>query len=823
MWSLWLIWVCLEHSSGLLSHVQNYEVVRPQRRQDRRTRSLRVNQVRTPYLNCFISLQIYPDRVQYDLTIEGRNHTIHLEKNWNLLSENYTETFYSGDGERVTVSPTEEFCFYHGHVQNQADSSVSVGICSGISGFLRVGPQLYLIQPLGRTDREEHAVYKQEQLKVGGYGSASSSATTPCDQDRMPQPAALLKSRSWNSERLAGPQRFVELFVVADNTEYQRYGKETSSRVLGAVNHVDKLYRSLNIRIVLVGLEVWSYRDHISVDPKPETTLDNFLAWRRSDLLQKTKHDNAQFVTGRIFDNDTVGLANKFAMCTENSGGVNQDHQENPLGLASTIAHEMGHNFGLSHDAAGCVCGPTSSSNCVMTERLRLGGQVFPEFFSGCSVRQLSEFMERAQPGCLHRPVSVRTVAVGPLCGNALLDPGEECDCGTEEECASPCCDAATCRLTEGAQCAEGQCCESCQIRASGSVCRKSSGVCDLPEHCTGESPECPEDSFQMNGLPCSNQAPGFCYDGRCPTREQHCWRLFGDGAAVGPDLCFNLNKRGEEGANCGRDQSGFVPCAAADVKCGSTFCVGGGESITGKRAGYTVFGLECKLTVENDRTRSIDMVPNGTKCGPSNVCLGSRCVDVSVYGNKEDCAKKCSNNGVCDHRNRCHCDPGWAPPNCSTKYTGVPPPGPNVTAAAACAASSCLLVVVMVTAGLMRCRRSSSTRRRKVKSAPRKLNPVFRDRPEISRPTLLESTASQACSLLVVAPQVDPARPSPNSLNHQAPGPLQPPQAPAAGPSAPETQQIQGVKAGPPPVPRTKPTPPPPRRPARPGLHRPT
>lgn len=28
--------------------------------------------------------------------------------------------------------------------------------------------------------------------------------------------------------------------------------------------------------------------------------------------------------SGKDFDGDTVGLANKFAMCTENSGGVNQ-------------------------------------------------------------------------------------------------------------------------------------------------------------------------------------------------------------------------------------------------------------------------------------------------------------------------------------------------------------------------------------------------------------------------------------------------------------------------------------------------------------------
>lgn len=26
----------------------------------------------------------------------------------------------------------QEHCFYHGHVQGEADSSVSVGICSGI-------------------------------------------------------------------------------------------------------------------------------------------------------------------------------------------------------------------------------------------------------------------------------------------------------------------------------------------------------------------------------------------------------------------------------------------------------------------------------------------------------------------------------------------------------------------------------------------------------------------------------------------------------------------------------------------------------------------
>ncbi|XP_037836948.1 zinc metalloproteinase-disintegrin-like 8 isoform X2 [Kryptolebias marmoratus] len=853
MFPLWLFWAGLELSSGLLSHAQNYEVVRPRRRPERRTRSL----------------QIYPDEVQYDLTVGGRNLTVQLEKNWNLLGENYTETYYSEDGKRVTTTPTQEFCFYHGRVAGEADSSVSVGICSGLSGFLTVRQQLYRIEPLGRTDGEEHAVYKQERPKVSGRPGSGSRTSRLYDQNQNPQPAGLLGSSSSKTKRLSAPQRFVELFVVADNTEYQRYGEQTTSRILGVVNHIDKLYRALNIRVILVGLEVWSYRDYISVDPKPETTLDHFLAWRKADLLPRVKHDNAQFVTGRVFGNDTVGLANKFAMCTENSGGVNQDHQENLLGLASTVAHEMGHNLGLSHDAAGCVCGPMGSSDCVMTEKLRPEGQAFPEFFSGCSEQQLSDFMERAQPGCLHRPVSVRTVAPGPSCGNALLDPGEDCDCGTEEECQNPCCDATTCRLTAGSQCADGLCCESCQVKASGSVCRESAGVCDLPEFCTGQSPECPEDSFQMNGEPCLDQA-GFCYNGRCPTREQHCWRLFGEGAKVGPDLCFNLNKRGEEDANCGRGQSGVLPCSAADVKCGSAFCVGGGESITGKRSGYTVFSLECKLSVENDRTRNIDMVPNGTKCGPNKVCLGSRCVDVSVYGRKEDCAKKCNNNGVCDHRKLCHCDAGWAPPNCDTKYSDLPP-AQNVAAAAVAAALSSLLVMALLIAGLMCCRRSSyARRRRRTTSPPGRLTPTFqrtgvRDRPEISQPTLMESTANQACSPLVVpvsprtpAPQIKPVPPlkplppankpqvkgvrtspppepgvkltpppEPRVKLTRAPEPPVKPSPPPEPPVKPSPPPESRVKLTPPPDPRVKLTPapgppPPPRRPAKPGPLRP-
>ena len=58
-----------------------------------------------------------------------------------------------------------------------------------------------------------------------------------------------------------------------------------------------QLYRSLGIRVMLVGLEIWTYGDQIEVSPDPNITLERFMAWRQQTLLPRIKHDNAQFIT----------------------------------------------------------------------------------------------------------------------------------------------------------------------------------------------------------------------------------------------------------------------------------------------------------------------------------------------------------------------------------------------------------------------------------------------------------------------------------------------------------------------------------------------
>ncbi|XP_054546335.1 disintegrin and metalloproteinase domain-containing protein 8 [Talpa occidentalis] len=655
LWLLGALWLQVTAPSTALPPGQQFQVVRPLRLPEPRARRALPSHA-----------GLYPESVSYVLGARGHNFTLHLRKNRDLLGSGYVETYTAANGSQVAEQPPlQDHCFYQGHVEGHPHSAASMSTCAGLRGFFQAGPAAHLIEPLdGAGEAGPHALYEAEQLPptLGTCGVSDASL----EHVLGPRISAALRPRPTHS--VTAPQNwpppretgYVELYVVVDKAAFQVSGSRAAvrQRVLDVVNHVDKLYRELNLRVVLVGLEIWNDRNRIDVSPDPSATLDNFLAWRARDLVGRHQHDNVQLVTGIDFEGSTVGLARVSTMCSGASGAVNQDHHRHPMGVASTMAHEMGHNLGMDHDqnVQGCYCPvPTEDGGCVMSATL---SPKFPRRFSHCSRADLETFVEKSPASCLGNPPDPGRLVGGPVCGNQFLERGEQCDCGTPQECRNPCCNATTCQLAEGAECAQGACCQHCKVKPPGEPCRAARDTCDLEEFCDGQQPACPEDVFQENGKPC----PGsYCYEGGCPTLAGRCRDLWGPGARAAAESCYRYSIL--PGCSGGTSSGGAG-------RCGVLFCEGG-QRPQGRSS--------CTLTVASDSCQALGLddaayepVPEGTRCGEDKVCWRGQCRDLQVY--RRSCSSGCSHHGVCNHKGQCHCQPGWAPPDCAQQLTHTRP-----------------------------------------------------------------------------------------------------------------------------------------------------
>lgn len=103
---------------------------------------------------------------------------------------------------------------------------------------------------------------------------------------------------------------------------------------------------------------------------------------------------------------------------------------------------------------------------------------------------------------CLIDASSAKHTISLQMCGNGIVEDGEDCDPG--QGVNSSCCDAKTCKFKAGAVCdpMSSPCCTGqCTFAPSTQVCRPQKDAnCDQPEMCTGNSSACPADVFSPNG-----------------------------------------------------------------------------------------------------------------------------------------------------------------------------------------------------------------------------------------------------------------------------------------------------------------------------------
>ncbi|XP_029172286.1 uncharacterized protein LOC114941461 [Nylanderia fulva] len=627
----------------------------------------------------------HADVLTVGFNVDGVERVLDLRLNTDLIPVGYQQRHQHRGTYKVHTPSKVELCHYQGSVRDISDSWVALSTCRGLRGVIFDGENLHYIHPEDENLDSSHYLYKHSDLIANntcGYEGTPPHHVLSRDHREIKRPsrhkrAAEIIRGPYNANRQS---RYVELVLVIDKKEYMALDEnldKVHQHCKDIANIINALYMPLNVFIALVGVQVWSESDEINLSPNGDATLSNFLRYRREKLVQDIPNDNAQLLTRITFENGVVGKALKGPICTyEFSGGVSMDHS-NVVGLvAATVAHEMGHNFGMEHDGPDCGC---PEEKCIMASS---SGSSGPTHWSTCSLEHLAIAFEHGMDYCLRN--KPQKLFDSPICGNGFVESGEQCDCGLKENCDNPCCNVTTCMLHSNASCATGECCDlkTCRPKSAGTECRSAEHECDLPEYCTGQSEYCPADVFKMDGEGCS-VGQAFCYQGSCRTHDDQCKLLWGPTGWSSDAQCYDMNNRGTKNGNCGynRIDASFVKCNNGNVLCGMLHCKHlnerlefGMESVATLSHSFINNGgkiIACRSAIVDLGLNEVDpgLAPDGAKCAPGKMCVNQKCMSVSdlrasVSGGK-GCPNNCNGNGVCNSLGHCHCNRGFRPPDC--------------------------------------------------------------------------------------------------------------------------------------------------------------
>ncbi|CAO2629486.1 Disintegrin and metalloproteinase domain-containing protein 1 [Lemmus lemmus] len=298
--------------------------------------------------------------------------------------------------------------------------------------------------------------------------------------------------------------------------------------------------------------------------------------------------------------------------------------------------------------------------------------------FSNCSSDDFYRFLHDHRGACLlNKPWHQSRKLRAALCGNGVVEESEECDCGSACD-SHPCCEP-TCTLRDGAECSDGLCCYNCNLRKKGALCRPVEDVCDLPEFCDGHSQECPVNSYKQDGTLCDRIY--YCSGGWCRNPDKQCTKIYGYPARSAPDDCYILmNTKGNRFGNCGHltaADSGYEACSDEDIFCGKLVCTDV-SYLPQVRPLHTLLQVPygdnwCWSMDAYNTTDVLDFgdVQDGTSCAPNKVCMESLCTDHTVLQYDCEPEEMCHGKGVCNNLRHCHCEDGFAPPDCSSPGNG--------------------------------------------------------------------------------------------------------------------------------------------------------
>jgi len=276
----------------------------------------------------------------------------------------------------------------------------------------------------------------------------------------MMWPTLSTKKLDTNNTQIYHSNKYAcDMLISFDDTLWFEGRKNMSKLVNIAKHYVDELNEKFvsqiftdefqqlyfNLARVQVSMGLCEGVDS-NCEENPEGFLKQFE--RMINPKQNSEFCIAILLTDRNFHKNISGYSFMGQACNDqnNSGFVSFVGKTQFEATSFVLAHEVAHLFGAKHDQ------DHGKEDCIDNQFIMNNVSIPPKgdaTFSVCSKhdikKRLNELLERKN--CFQyqrKPLEIS------LCGNGIIEPGEECDCGTETyECGNPCCYPANIPLEE--------------------------------------------------------------------------------------------------------------------------------------------------------------------------------------------------------------------------------------------------------------------------------------------------------------------------------------------------------------------------------------
>lgn len=278
---------------------------------------------------------------------------------------------------RTGFSTKKRCCYFTGMVINEIPSSVVADVCFGFNvvvqsadGVLRIvskADKSYIHHTWFETEKY---AFTSRQRGIATYQSYNMRLKEKSQRRRKRQS---VQARYQTYHNL----RFIELYIVLDLNATQLINKINSTaekEALSLANYVNIVFKPLNIRVLLVGVDEWKHgnlmpyvlsKNSRRVELRlvnASRLLQEFNIYKTLSIDYRVKSDVALLITGTNLDGYKLGMTYRDTICSYKLGAaVVRINIDSPAGFASAVAHEIGHMLGFGHsdqelDTEKCRC-----------------------------------------------------------------------------------------------------------------------------------------------------------------------------------------------------------------------------------------------------------------------------------------------------------------------------------------------------------------------------------------------------------------------------------------------------------------------------------